>query len=101
MPLPLYRQGQTPIPIEQEVGWAPELHRMVWRQEKSLALSGITTHTLVTILTTMEVLDDAEYRKKPKEHDKSETLCHFIHHKSNMDDPKIEARSAQNQFSNH
>jgi len=38
-------RDKTPVPIEQEVGWAPELHRTFWRQEKSLALSGITSHT--------------------------------------------------------
>jgi hypothetical protein len=39
----LYLQERTPVPIEQEAGWATEVVWTFWRREKSLAHTGIWT----------------------------------------------------------
>jgi hypothetical protein len=39
-PQPLNPQERSPLPIEQEAGWAPELVWMIWRVENILSLPG-------------------------------------------------------------
>jgi hypothetical protein len=54
----LYTQQRTPLPIENQAGWAPELFWAFWRIEKFVIPIGIQTmdfpsHSLQTILTIL------------------------------------------------
>jgi hypothetical protein len=51
---PLYPREKSPTPMEQEVGWAPELVWMIWKREKSLVLAWIQTpvQPACSLLTT-------------------------------------------------
>jgi len=53
MPRPLFTPGKDPVPIVQEVGWAPGA---VWESAENLAFTGIRSRTVQPVAQSLYLL---------------------------------------------